>query len=140
MRLNKKSALLILYINSVFFMHYRKKVIKMKNLLKKIFYRSFEDKEISYKDLTTLMKDKKVFLIDVRSNQEYEEGHLDGSINIPLFNIEKDIEKVVQSKQDTVILYCAKGIRSMEAKKILENLGYERVYNLKGGIDKIWVK
>ena len=140
MRLNKKSALLILYINSVFFMHYRKKVIKMKNLLKKIFYRSFEDKEISYKDLTTLMKDKKVFLIDVRSNQEYEEGHLDGAINIPLFNIEKDIEKVVQSKQDTVILYCAKGIRSMEAKKILENLGYERVYNLKGGIDKIWVK
>ena len=140
MKLNKKSALLILYINSVFFMHYRKKVIKMKNLLKKIFYRSFEDKEISYKDLTTLMKDKKVFLIDVRSNQEYEEGHLDGAINIPLFNIEKDIEKVVQSKQDTVILYCAKGIRSMEAKKILENLGYERVYNLKGGIDKIWVK
>lgn len=140
MKLNKKSALLILYINSVFFMHYRKKVIKMKNLLKKIFYRSFEDKEISYKDLTTLMKDKKVFLIDVRSNQEYEEGHLDGAINIPLFNIEKDIEKVVQSKQDTVILYCAKGIRSLEAKKILENLGYERVYNLKGGIDKIWVK
>ena len=140
MKLNKKSTLLILYINSVFFMHYRKKVIKMKNLLKKIFYRSFEDKEISYKDLTTLMKDKKVFLIDVRSNQEYEEGHLDGAINIPLFNIEKDIEKVVQSKQDTVILYCAKGIRSMEAKKILENLGYEQVYNLKGGIDKIWVK
>lgn len=140
MKLNKKSALLILYINSVFFMHYRKKVIKMKNLLKKIFYRSFEDKEISYKDLTTLMKDKKVFLIDVRSNQEYEEGHLDGAINIPLFNIERDIEKAVKSKQDTVILYCAKGIRSLEAKKILENLGYERVYNLKGGIDKIWVK
>ena len=112
----------------------------MKNLLKKIFYRSFEDKEISYKDLTTLMKDKKVFLIDVRSNQEYEEGHLDGAINIPLFNIERDIEKAVKSKQDTVILYCAKGIRSLEAKKILENLGYERVYNLKGGIDKIWVK
>ena len=57
--------------------------------IKRIFYRSIENKEISYKNLKELMKIKTVYLIDVRSNQEYEEGHLDGAINISLYNIEK---------------------------------------------------
>lgn len=85
------------------------------------------------------MKNKKVFLIDVRNNQEYEEGHLNGAINISLYNIEKQIENIVKDKTDLIILYCSSGNRSKEAKKILENLGYQEVYNLKGGIDKVWI-
>ena len=41
--------------------------------IKRIFYRSIENKEISYKNLKELMKNKTVYLIDVRSNQEYDE-------------------------------------------------------------------
>ena len=59
--------------------------------IKRIFYRSIENKEISYKNLKELMKNKTVYLIDVRSNQEYEEGHLDGAINIAL--VEVGVEK-----------------------------------------------
>ena len=108
--------------------------------IKRIFYRSIENKEISYKNLKELMKNKTVYLIDVRSNQEYEEGHLDGAINISLNNIEKQIGNYVKNKTDIIILYCSSGGRSREAKRILENLGYEEVYNLKGGIDMVWVR
>ena len=108
--------------------------------IKRIFYRSIENKEISYKNLKELMKNKTVYLIDVRSNQEYEEGHLDGAINISIYNIEKQIGNYVKNKTDIIILYCSSGGRSREAKRILENLGYEEVYNLKGGIDMVWVR
>lgn len=113
----------------------------MVRFLKRILYRSIENnRDISYKDLKSLMKNKYIILIDVRSGQEYEEGHLDGAINIPVYNIEKDIAKYVNSKEDTIILYCSSGSRSKQAKEILENLGYSEVYNLKEGIDKIWIK
>lgn len=108
--------------------------------IKRIFYRSIENKEISYKNLKELMKNKTVYLIDVRSNQEYEEGHLDGAINISMYNIEKEISNYVKNKNDLIILYCSSGGRSREAKKTLENLGYENVYNLKGGIDTVWIR
>ena len=112
----------------------------MKKTLRRIFYRSIDNKEISYKNLNDFMKNKIVYLIDVRSGQEYEEGHLNGAINIPLFNIEKEIGNVVRNKNDIIILYCSSGNRSKEAKKILENMGYQEVYNLKGGIDRVWIK
>ena len=112
----------------------------MINIIEKIFYRSIENKDISYSDLKIFMKKNNVYLIDIRSKQEYEEGHLDGAINISLYNIEKEIEKVVKNKSSKVILYCSSGSRSKKAKKILEDLGYNEVYNLEGGIDKIWIK
>ena len=99
--------------------------------IKRIFYRSIENKEISYKNLKELMKNKTVYLIDVRSNQEYEEGHLDGAINISLYNIEKQIGNYVKNKTDIIILYCSSGGRSRQAKEILGRLGFKNVYNLK---------
>lgn len=108
--------------------------------IRKILYRSIENKEIPYKELNEFMKEKKGFLIDVRSNQEYEEGHLNGAINISVYNIEKEIRNVVKNKSDIIILYCSSGTRSKEAKSILENMGYTEVYNLKDGIDKLWIK
>ena len=114
---------------------------KMIRFLSRMLYRSATtNKDISYKDLKSLMKNKYIVLIDVRSGQEYEEGHLDGAINIPVYNIEKEISKYVKSTDDTIILYCSSGSRSRQAKEILENLGYSEVYNLKEGIDKIWIK
>ena len=119
---------------------------KMIRFLSRMLYRSATtNKDISYKDLKSLMKNKYIVLIDVRSGQEYEEGqyeegHLDGAINIPVYNIEKEISKYVRNAEDTIILYCSSGSRSRQAKEILENLGYSEVYNLKEGIDKIWIK
>lgn len=111
----------------------------MINFFKRVWNRSANN-NISYDDLKELMRNKEIYLIDVRSGQEYEEGHLDGAINIPVYNIENEIQKNVKNKNDIIILYCSSGSRSKKAKNILEKLGYTEVYNLKEGIDKIWIR
>ena len=85
--------------------------------IKEILNRSIDNKEISYEYLNKLMKERKAFLIDVRSSQEYEEGHINGAINLPVYNIEKQITKVIPNKNDVVILYCLTGNRSKKSKK-----------------------
>lgn len=105
--------------------------------IKNILYRSFDEREIDYKMLKSLMKNEKVFLIDVRSSQEFKEKHLDGAINIPLYLIENEIENYVKNKSQKIILYCSSGNRSRQAKKILEKMQYKNVYNLTNGIEDI---
>ena len=103
--------------------------------IKQILYRSLDSKEISYKKLEEILKNNsKAILVDVRSKQEYNEGHLNGSINIPLYDLEKQLEKL-PDKQSTMIIYCRSGHRSRQAKEKLEKLGYENIYNLKNGLD-----
>lgn len=108
--------------------------------LKRIFYRSIEDNEISYKNLNQNMKKQDIILIDVRSSQEYEEGHLDGAINVPIYNIEGKIHNIVTDKDITIVVYCSSGYRSKKAKNLLEKLGYTNVYNLKEGLNDIWIQ
>ena len=112
----------------------------MIKIIKQILYRSIENNEISYQKMKEMINKSKIYLIDVRRSQEFEEGHLDGAINIPVYNIKQNIEKLVKNKDENIILYCSSGYRSKEAKDILEDLGYENVYNLEGGLDKIWIK
>lgn len=104
--------------------------------VKKILYRSLENKEISYKKMQDMIrKDTNVILLDVRSRQEYEEGHLEGAINMPLYEIDKQRKEKLPDKKHMIIVYCASGHRSKQAKEKLENLGYENVYHLKEGLD-----
>lgn len=75
-----------------------------------------------------------VQLVDVRTPQEYAEGHIHGAINI---NVQSDdfqskAEKEL-SKDSTILVYCRSGRRSLDAAEILTKLGY-KVVNLKGGI------
>ena len=105
--------------------------------IKRIFNRHINEKEVNYKTVQEMLKKENAVLIDVRSHQEYEEGHLIGAILLPLYTIENEILKTVPNKQTTIILYCASGIRSKEAGEILEMLGYENVYSLKGGLNAI---
>lgn len=84
-----------------------------------------------------MVKQKNAILIDVRSYQEYEEEHLIGAICIPLYSLRKTILEMIPDKQKLIIVYCASGGRSMQAQEILEDLGYEKVYNLKDGLNSI---
>jgi rhodanese-related sulfurtransferase len=71
-------------------------------------------------------------VVDVRNPHEYEQGHIDGSINIPLMLIH-DIEEKIQDKEKEIICVCASGGRSAVAVKQLQALGYKKVKNLEGG-------
>jgi len=74
------------------------------------------------------------YLIDVRTEIEYDSGHLDEAINISVDDIE-DIKNNTDIKTDTpIIVYCRSGSRSATAAKKLKEMGYTNVYDL-GSID-----
>jgi phage shock protein E len=65
-------------------------------------------------------------IIDVRSPQEFAAGHIDGSLNIPL----NEINNASLPKKDSIIITCcASGMRSAMAKNILKTNQYTQVYN-----------
>lgn len=75
-----------------------------------------------------------LILLDVRTKEEYEAGHIEGSILIPVDIIEAEAEGILQDKEKPILVYCRSGNRSVVAANILVKLGYENVYNL-GGIN-----
>jgi rhodanese-related sulfurtransferase len=70
-------------------------------------------------------------LVDVRSPGEFAAGHIEGAVNIPVGEIGARIGDVGKS-QDTVVLYCASGMRSAQAAKVLRASGFDKVHNLGG--------
>ena len=78
---------------------------------------------------------EKSHFIDVRTDEEYKEGHISGAINIPVDVIESKIADIASDKSDIIILYCRSGNRSATAGKILESLGYEVILDAGGIID-----
>ena len=79
-----------------------------------------------------LVKDQSIRLIDVRSSDEYRQGHIPGSMNIPLDQI-SDITRVVPDKDSRLFVHCLSGARSQRACTWLAKLGYSDVTNI-GGI------
>lgn len=73
-------------------------------------------------------------LVDVRTPEEYEAGHLDGSMLVPLDTLERNAENVLTDKNKKLYVYCRTGRRSAEAVGILKNKGYTNVYDVSGGI------
>lgn len=72
--------------------------------------------------------------IDVRTPEEYAEGHIEGAINLPLDNLEALIANQAPDLTDTIMVYCRSGNRSATAAKRLKELNYAIVFDL-GGIN-----
>jgi len=70
-------------------------------------------------------------IIDTRTKEEFEMGHIDGAKNIPLDEIRTRFQEI--SKDKKIILYCAVGLRGYTASQILLQHGFTGVYNLSGG-------
>ena len=71
-------------------------------------------------------------LLDVRTPQEYSEGHIPGSKNVPLQTLDK-VRSVVENKDTELFVYCYSGARSKQATVALGQMGYTNVRNM-GGI------
>ena len=71
-------------------------------------------------------------LLDVRTLEEYSDGHIDGSVNIPLDRI-YSVENIVKDKSTPLYVYCLSGGRSGLAVSYLKQIGYTNVKNI-GGI------
>ena len=86
-------------------------------------------KEITSEEL--LNKLSKVQLIDIREPYEYEEGHIEGSINIPMGDFLEKLDELSRTKQ--IIIYCNTGRRSKPVVYMLKKLHNISAYNLQGG-------
>ena len=71
-------------------------------------------------------------LLDVRTSQEYQEGHIPGSINIPLQSL-STADQIPAGKDTLLFVYCYSGARSAQAVRLLAGMGYTNTKNI-GGI------
>jgi len=99
--------------------------------------KSQDKKFISKVDVTTfkeaLSTNSEIQLIDVRTPKEYNEGHIENALLIDFFS--EDFKTKVQelNKNKPVYLYCKSGTRSGKSSKILADLGFTEIVDLKGG-------
>ena len=92
-------------------------------------------KNISYNQAIEILRNYNTILIDVQTESDYEKKHMINSINVPVEEINRKITNMVKDKNQIIIVYCLKGIRSVAAYDMLKRLGYNNVYNIQGGID-----
>jgi len=85
--------------------------------------------QVAPEDVVTHLKQGAV-VIDVRSPEEYNSGHLRNAINIPLDGIEAAVPQRFTDKQQVLLLHCQSGMRSAMAVRKLKGIGYPNVFNL----------
>lgn len=71
-------------------------------------------------------------ILDVRSAEEYAEGHIPGAINIPHDQLESRIAEIGAHKNKDVVLYCRSGVRAGIAATILQSAGFSKLLHLAG--------
>ena len=76
------------------------------------------------------------YLIDVRSPEEFAQGHLANAVNIPVNDVATRIQEITQDKNAVIDLYCRSGKRAGVAQKTLQEMGFTKVQNL-GGFEQI---
>jgi phage shock protein E len=76
------------------------------------------------------------FVIDVRTQAEWDSGHVERAVHIPHGEIANRIDEVTSDKNAKIVVYCAAGSRAGKAKVALEQLGFTKVENA-GGYDDI---
>ncbi|HEV3407053.1 MAG TPA: rhodanese-like domain-containing protein, partial [Gaiellaceae bacterium] len=92
-----------------------------------------EIEEIDPRSAGALLEGGEAVAVDVREQNEWDEGHLPGAVHVPRGFLEQRIEQAAPDRHQPVVLYCAGGARSALAAKTLEELGYEDVRSLIGG-------
>ena len=93
-------------------------------------------KQVSMEEGLELMEaDSDYILLDVRRDDEFEEGHIPGAINIPNESIGTEEIAELPDKNQTIYVYCRSGNRSKQASQKLVELGYTNVVEFGGIID-----
>ena len=90
--------------------------------------------QIPSAEVTRLMNHEKALVLDVRSSDDYSNGHILNAMNIPDKDISQENKKLEKYKQLPVITYCNSGAISARSARMLKMQGYEKVYCLSGGL------
>jgi len=96
-----------------------------------------DNKDVTVKDAASLVEknrgNKDFTILDVRTKEEFDEGHLEGALNIDVKSetFREDIASLDRGK--TYLVYCRSGKRSKMAQGIMEEMKFKKVINMKGG-------
>lgn len=89
---------------------------------------------LSPMDATQLMNHAHAVVIDIREDKEIEGGSIVNAIHIPLGDLANQLKKIEKFKEKPVIIVCRSGHRSNSALNTLRKNGFQKLYNLRGGI------
>lgn len=89
---------------------------------------------VSPQDAANWARSEQVVIVDVREQDEWDAGHIEGAIFIPLGQLEQRIGELDAYKGQKIVLQCRSGRRSASATALLTNSGFEQAHNMKGGI------
>ena len=91
--------------------------------------------EASPQQVSELLKNngKSPVLLDVRESDEWRQGHLEGAIPLPRGFLEIKVETAIPDKNTPIVAYCAGGVRSLLAAKVMREMGYQNVTSMAGG-------
>lgn len=100
--------------------------MRLKRLYNRLFCR-LDKMDFNYDEAMEIYRRNNALLIDVRTPEEYREKHIDGAINIPIYEIDNIKNEIIDSNK-VILLYCKTGKRSKLVKQILMQNGYKNVY------------
>ena len=103
--------------------------MRLKNICEKMFFR-IDKTDLQYDEEMEIYKRENAILIDVRMPDEYREKHIEGAINIPIYEID-NLKNEIIDKDKVILLYCKTGKRSKIVKEILMQNGYRNVYTVR---------
>lgn len=93
----------------------------------------FEYSDVTVEQAKQLIEERpKLVILDVRTVSEYEDGHIEGAILIPVQEIEDRLDEL--SKKDEILVYCRTGNRSSTAIDIMQADGFTKIYHMNRGI------
>jgi len=94
---------------------------------------------LSVEEFAKMADDKRNVILDVRTPEEFEAGHLPGAVNLDVKAPDFREKAAALDKSKTYLVHCASGVRSVKACEALCHLNFPKLYNLPGGF-KAWVK
>ena len=91
--------------------------------------------KISAEEAYEMMASQEVVVVDVRTQEEYDGGHIENAVLVPNESIGSEMPEALPDKEATLLVYCRSGRRSKDAAEKLLKLGYQSVYDFGGVID-----
>ena len=92
-----------------------------------------EPQVITAQEAEAMMTGEGVIILDVRTQQEFDEGHIKNAVLLPFSEILTRAEEIIPNKHYVILIYCRSGNRSNRAARLLSVMGYTNVYDF-GGI------
>ncbi|MFA9423302.1 MAG: rhodanese-like domain-containing protein [Sedimentibacter sp.] len=92
-----------------------------------------EYNKITAQEAKAIIDSEEVIILDVRTQAEYDEGHIENAVLLPVTDIKSMAENILVDKNGKILVYCRSGNRSATASQTLIEMGYTNIYDF-GGI------